>query len=87
MVNTPENPLLADVVTSRFYADYLAYFESIAASDPRISFVDLHDALPPEDLNDWHHLNYIGQLKVGPRLAGALEPVVREALRDRNEAR
>ena len=86
MVNTPENPLLADVVGSRFYADYLAYFESIAASDPRITFVDLHDALPPEDLNDWHHLNYIGQLKLGPRLARALEPVVADVLRDRSGA-
>ncbi len=83
MVNTPENPLLREVVESGFYADYLAFFESIAASDPLISFVDLHDALPSEDLNDWHHLNYIGQMKLGPRLAQALRPVVGGALVDR----
>ncbi len=83
MVNTPENPLLREVVESQFYADYLAFFESVAASDPHILFVDLHDALPSEDFNDWHHLNYIGQMKLGPRLAQALRPVVAAASVDR----
>jgi hypothetical protein len=83
MVNTPESPLLEGVVDSEFYADYLAFFESIAAADPRVTFIDLHDELPAEDLNDWHHLNYVGQMKLGPVLARRLEPVVAAALSER----
>jgi hypothetical protein len=83
MVNTPENPLLEGVVDSRFYRDYLAFLQSIADADERITFIDLHDALPPEDLNDWHHLNYVGQMKLGPTLAKDLRPVVEEVLEEK----
>jgi hypothetical protein len=87
MINTPENPILAGVVDTPFYADYLAFFEAVAAADPRITFVDLHDRVAAEDLNDWHHLNFIGQLRIGTTVAGALEPVVAEALRERTGTR
>lgn len=83
MVNTPENPLLDGVVDSRFYRDYLAFLQSVADGDERVTFVDLHDALPPEDLNDWHHLNYVGQMKLGPLLAKDLRPVVEEVLQEK----
>ncbi len=87
MVNTPENPLLSQVVRSDFYRDYLSFFEAIAASDPRITFIDLHNQLPPEDLNDWHHLNFVGQLKLGTVLAERLRPVVGGVLDDRNRVK
>ncbi len=83
MVNTPENPVSPDVVSSQFYADYLAFFESIAESNDRIDFVDLHGEVEPEDLNDWHHLNFAGQLKVGPVIAERLAPVVEAALAEK----
>jgi hypothetical protein len=83
MVNTPENPLLEGVVDSPFYRDYLAFLRSIAAGDERITLVDLHEALPPEDLNDWHHLNYVGQMKIGQELAQDLRPVVEEVLQEK----
>jgi len=83
MINTPENPLLEGVVTSQFYRDYLAFFASIAASSDRISFIDLHDQLPPEDLNDWHHLNYVGQLEAGRLIASDIAPVIARAVDDR----
>ncbi len=82
MVNTPESPLLEGVVDSQFYADYLSFFEGLANSDPRITFVDLHDEVPAEDLNDWHHLNFVGQIRVGTLLARRLDPVVADILRE-----
>jgi len=87
MINTPENPILEGVVDSRFYADYLAFLKEIAAADPRIAFLDAHDRAAPEDLNDWHHLNFIGQLRLGTAVAGSLEPVIADVLRERDEAR
>jgi len=87
MINTPENPILHGVVDSRFYAGYLAFLESIAASDPRIAFLDAHDRAAPEDLNDWHHVNFIGQLRLGTAVAESLVPVVADVLRERAEAR
>ena len=34
-----------------------------------MSFHDLSGALPAEDFNDWHHVNYVGAVKVGPSFA------------------
>lgn len=73
LVNTPESPLLPGLSESQFYRDYLQFFRDLAAEYPRVRFVDLHDALPAEDLNDWHHVNYVGQIKLGPVFAAILE--------------
>jgi hypothetical protein len=73
LINTPESPLLAGVTDSDFYRGYLQCFRDLARDDSRVRFVDLHDALPAEDLNDWHHVNYIGQIKLGPVFAAVLE--------------
>ncbi len=80
MVNMPESPLLGDVVGSPYYAGYLDFFTSIAARNERIAFIDLHDLVPFEDMNDWHHLSYVGQLKLGRAVAPALRDVVAAAL-------
>ena len=87
MINTPESPLLGDVVHSKFYSGYLSFFRSIAASDSKVTFLDLHDFSPVEDLNDWHHLNYIGQLKLGKVVAPVLAARIREWFREAAGAR
>ncbi len=76
LVNTPESPLLAGVTDSDFYRGYLQFFRDLARDNSRLRFVDLHDAIPAEDLNDWHHVNYIGQIKLGPVFASVLEEEV-----------
>ena len=72
LVNTPENPLLKGVTESGWYQRYLEFFRAIQRENPLVRFVDLHDTLPAEDLNDWHHVNYVGQTKLGPVFAGVL---------------
>lgn len=73
LVNTPENPLLrTHYANSRYYADYLAHFEALARRHPQVSFVDLHEALPVGSFLDLHHVNYIGELALGPRFAEAV---------------
>lgn len=70
LVNTPENPwILAEYQDGPFYQGYLRFFRDLAARNRRVEFHDLRDALPVEDFNDWHHLTYIGDLKMGPRFA------------------
>jgi hypothetical protein len=73
LVNTPESPLLDGLADSAFYQGYLQFFRDLARDNPQVRFVDLHDALPAEDLNDWHHVNYLGQIKLGPVFAAVLE--------------
>lgn len=72
LVNTPESPLLDGLDTSPYYQAYLDFFRALARDTPNLRFVDLHDALPAEDLNDWHHVNYVGQIKLGPVFAAVL---------------
>lgn len=86
MINTPESPLLEEVLGSRFYADYLNFFSAIAREDSRISFRDLSVAATTENFNDWHHLNYIGQLAIGPTISRTLVPVVSAAHAERTQA-
>lgn len=83
LVNTPESPLLAELVHSPFFRGFVEFFSAIAAADSRITFLDLHDLLPAEDLNDWHHVNFVGQVKVGMTVARALQPVVGLAIAER----
>ncbi len=72
LVNTPESPLLEGLSESAWYQQYLEFFRTIPRENPLVRFVDLHDALPAEDLNDWHHVNYVGQMKLGPVFAAVL---------------
>lgn len=72
LVNTPESPLLEGLTDSAWYHDYLDFLRGLARGNPAVRFVDLHDALPAEDLNDWHHVNYIGQIKLGTVFADVL---------------
>ncbi len=78
LVNTPESPLLDGLVTSDWYRDYLGFFRGLERANPHVRFIDLHDALPAEDLNDWHHVNYIGQIKLGPVFAEVLAEEIAE---------
>jgi hypothetical protein len=79
LVNTPENALLEGVTTSPWYQDYLEFFRGLQRDNPLVRFVDLHDTLPPEDLNDWHHLNFIGVTKLGPVFAQVLADEIAES--------
>lgn len=72
LVNTPESPLLEGLDQSPYYREYLEFFRGLARDNPRVRFVDLHDTLPAEDLNDWHHVNFVGQIKLGPVFAAVL---------------
>lgn len=76
LVNTPESPLLDGLDHSSYYEDYLAFFRGVARGNSLVRFVDLHDALPAEDLNDWHHVNFVGQIKLGPVLADTLADAI-----------
>lgn len=86
MVNTPESSLLGGLDTSAYYRDYLEFFRGLARDNPLVRFVDLHDALPAEDLNDWHHVNFVGQIKLGPVFAGVLAEAIATREPPREEA-
>lgn len=74
LVNTPESPwLLRDYEDTPYYRAYLQFFEGLAAAHPNVRFYDLRAALPPEDFNDWHHPNFVGGIKLGPRYADMLK--------------
>lgn len=76
LVNTPESPLLEGLSESPWYQQYLEFFRALQRANPLVRFVDLHDALPAEDLNDWHHVNFIGQVKLGPVFAAVLAEAI-----------
>lgn len=74
LVNTPESPwLLREYENTPYYRAYLHFFEGLAATYPNVRFYDLRDALPPQDFNDWHHPNFVGGIKLGPRYADMLQ--------------
>jgi hypothetical protein len=69
IVNSPESPwILKDYGDSAYYRAYRAFFEGLARY-PGVSFHDLSGVLPAEDFNDWHHVNYVGAVKMGPHYA------------------
>jgi hypothetical protein len=69
IVNSPESPwILKDYGDSPYYRAYRAFFQGLARY-PGVSFHDLSDVLPAEDFNDWHHVNYVGAVKIGPSYA------------------
>jgi hypothetical protein len=67
LVNNPESSLMRTLYEdSPYYRSYLAFLHGLAARTPRARFHDLRAQLPAEDFNDWHHVTYIGQIKMGP---------------------
>jgi hypothetical protein len=69
LVNNPESPLiLGEYENTDFYRGYRAFLRGMAERDG-VFYHDLAAALPAEDFNDWHHINYIGAIKLGPRYA------------------
>ena len=77
LVNNPESALLRDqYADGPYYRSYLDFLAGVAARQPNTRFVDLGGALPIEDFNDWHHVTYIGAIKVGPKFAEVLQPLL-----------
>lgn len=84
LVNNPESPLLfGQYAPSAYYRAHVRFLQSLAERYPGVRFYDLTTALPAEDFNDWHHVNFIGAIKLGPRLAAA----VRQAIADEQAPR
>jgi len=77
IVNTPESPwVLEGYQDTEYYRHYLEFLSRLAAQNRKVRFTDLRDALPVEDFNDWHHPNYIGTIKLGPRYAEAVRELI-----------
>ena len=78
LVNNPESALLRDAVRGRPVLPQLPRLprrrSRRASRTPR--FHDLRAALPIEDFNDWHHVTYIGAIKLGPSYAELLRRCV-----------
>jgi hypothetical protein len=73
LVSTPDHPhIRGDYANGTYYRGYREFFRSLASA-PDVAFHDLGDALPAEDFNDGHHVNYIGVIKLGPRFAQMVE--------------
>jgi hypothetical protein len=79
LVNTPESALLGELIGSPYYRDYLAYLRELAAANPLVTFRDMHDVLPMQDLNDWHHVTFVGQIKLGQLFAQSLRLEIERA--------
>jgi len=78
LVNTPESPwILNDYQDSPYYRAYLDFFRGMAKHS-NVRLYDLRNMLPPEDFNDWQHVNYIGTIKLGPTYAD----LIRQAISD-----
>jgi hypothetical protein len=77
LVNNPESSLMRTLYErSPYYRSYLAFLQGLAARAPRAQFHDLRAQLPAEDFNDWHHVTYIGQIKMGPVYADLIRGVM-----------
>ncbi|MFN8643940.1 MAG: hypothetical protein U0802_20650 [Candidatus Binatia bacterium] len=80
LVNNPESELMrAQYVDRPYYRSYLAFLAGVAARNPGVRFEDLGGALPIDDFNDWHHVTFVGTMKLGPRLAGLVHPLLEPA--------
>lgn len=77
LVNNPESELLrSQYADGAYYRSYLDFLAAVAARHPGTTVENLAAALPIEDFNDWHHVTYIGAIKLGPAYAGMLQPLV-----------
>lgn len=80
LTNNPDSPLLLRrYEATAYYQGHVAFLRSLAAQYPRVQFADLASALPAEDFNDWHHVNYIGSIKLGPRYAELIHEAIAAA--------
>jgi hypothetical protein len=80
LVNNPESPLMRTLYEdSPYYRSYLDFLKGLAGRTPHARFADLRAQLPAEDFNDWHHVTYIGQIKMGPVYADLVREVVAAA--------
>lgn len=80
LINNPESALMRwQYADSPYYRSYLDVLAGIAARQPHTRFVDLAAVLPIDDFNDWHHVTYIGAIKLGPKYAELLRPLVLDA--------
>jgi len=79
VVNSPESPLILDQYKdSAYYAAHVRFLRGLAHKYKNVSFHDLAGVLPVEDFNDWHHVNYIGAIKLGERYAEFIRRVMSE---------
>jgi hypothetical protein len=80
LINNPESSLLrAQYEDSPYYRSYVAFLQGLAARSPHTQFHDLRAQLPVDDFNDWHHVTYVGQIKMGPVYAELLRGLVANA--------
>jgi hypothetical protein len=78
LVNTPDNPrILGLYANGPYYRGYLDFFRSLAEY-PGVEFYDWSAALPAEDFNDGHHVNYVGVIKLGRAFAEMVERALPE---------
>ena len=81
VVNSPESPLIFDQYKdSPYYAAHVRFLRGLAHKYKGVSFHDLAAALPAEDFNDWHHVNYVGASRLGERYAEFIRQVMSERL-------
>lgn len=79
LVNTPESPWLSREYEGGPYdTARLQFFRDLARTYPHVRFADLRNSVPPEDFNDWHHLSFIGWIKLGPIFADTLQQMIQE---------
>ncbi len=79
IVNSPESPLIfSQYEDSAYYRAHLRFLRGLAEKYRGVYFHDLAAALPVEDFNDWHHVNYIGAAKLGLRYAEFIRQVMAE---------
>lgn len=74
LINNPESELLrAQYADGPYYRSYLAFLAAVAARNPGVAVHDLGPALAIDEFNDWHHVNYVGAIKLGPTYAALIE--------------
>lgn len=70
LINNPESELLrAQYADSPYYRSYLEFLHGVAARNPGTQVHDLSAALPIDQFNDWHHVNYVGAIALGSTYA------------------
>jgi hypothetical protein len=86
VVNSPESPLiLPGYQDTPYYHAHVQFLRELAEKYEGVRFYDLASALPMEDFNDWHHVNFVGVIKLGPRYAEFIRQAIADwrALRSR----
>lgn len=79
LVNSPDSPLiLSGYQDTPYYRAHVQFLRDLAEKYRGVRFYDVASVLPPEDFNDWHHVNYVGVIKMGFRYA----EMIRAALLD-----